>query len=123
MTSEEYNDKHTGSNDGRQPPWIPYTQGDSVPMGRVKLKYKRGQTLSWEDDFTEIDWQHATHYQRHPDHQLIADMRDELCLACEHARPITLARRIALILRAEAVVGRAPGLPQWLVDYLDGETE
>ncbi len=99
----------------KPPPWFPYTQGDPVPMGEVRIKTPSGYET--ETYYTAWDWSDVTHYQRHPDHQLIADMRDDLCFWLEFVRYSDATR--ALILRAEAVVGRAPGLPQWLKEYLD----
>jgi len=102
------------------PPWIPYTQGAPVPMGMVRCKWVWDST-SPHGTWPAFLWEYITHYQHHPDHQLIADMRDDLVM---HLNAISGDEpRRALILRAEAVVGRAPGLPQWLVEYLDGGGE
>ncbi len=100
-----------------EPPWIPYRPGDPVPMGRVRLRVKTGEQSDFYTQWKDWNGLAVTAYQRHPDQQLIADMRDELY------REYAEQNNRTLILRAEAIVGRAPGLPNWLVEYLDGGKE
>ncbi len=103
-----------------EPPWIPYSPGDPVPMGMVRAEYS-GMHKTEYVYFDRLHWPAVTAYQRHPNHQLIADMRDDLVMTLNVVSGNEPHR--ALILRAEAIVGRAPGLPDWLVEYLDGGKE